>query len=77
VFEANSALWGGLFNFIIPLFKQVPARYREKYFNSGANRALAILLRGSLASLSKGRKQGLHRPRQLAYIPTHAQIIMA
>jgi len=31
IFEANSSLWGGLFNFIILLFKQVPARYREKY----------------------------------------------
>jgi hypothetical protein len=34
IFEANSSLWGGLFNFIIPLFKQVPARYREKYFKT-------------------------------------------
>jgi len=34
IFETNSALWGGLFNFIIPLFKQVPARYREKYFKT-------------------------------------------
>ena len=28
VFEANSALWGGVLNFIIPLFKRVPTRYR-------------------------------------------------
>jgi hypothetical protein len=34
IFEANSSLWGGVFNFIIPLFKQVPARYREKYFKT-------------------------------------------
>jgi len=34
IFETNSSLWGGLFNFIIPLFKQVPARYREKYFKT-------------------------------------------
>jgi hypothetical protein len=34
VFEINSALWGGWFNFIIPLFKQVPGRYREKYFKT-------------------------------------------
>lgn len=26
VFEINSTLWGGGFNFIIPLFKTVPAR---------------------------------------------------
>lgn len=32
IFEVNSSLWGGVFNFIIPLFKQVPERYREKYF---------------------------------------------
>lgn len=31
IFETNSALWGGAFNFIVPLFKQVPRRYREKY----------------------------------------------
>jgi hypothetical protein len=31
VFEMNSALWGGAFNFIIPLFRSVPARYRERY----------------------------------------------
>ena len=34
IFETNSSLWGGLFNFIIPLFKQVPARYREQYFRT-------------------------------------------
>jgi hypothetical protein len=31
VFEVNSSLWGGIFNFIIPLFKSVPARYHERY----------------------------------------------
>jgi hypothetical protein len=31
IFETNSALWGGVFNFIVPLFKQVPQRYRETY----------------------------------------------
>ena len=40
VFETNSALWGGLFNFIIPLFKQVPARYREKYFKTTPAKAM-------------------------------------
>lgn len=34
IFEINSSLWGGVFNFIIPLFKQVPGRYREKYFKT-------------------------------------------
>ena len=34
IFEVNSSLWGGVFNFIIPLFKQVPRRYREKYFKT-------------------------------------------
>jgi hypothetical protein len=28
IFEVNSSLWGGVFNFIIPLFKKVPQRYR-------------------------------------------------
>ena len=31
VFEVNSSLWGGIFNFIIPVFKNVPPRYRRKY----------------------------------------------
>jgi hypothetical protein len=34
IFEVNSSLWGGVFNFIIPLFKRVPERYREKYFKT-------------------------------------------
>ena len=34
IFETSSALWGGVFNFIVPLFKQVPQRYREKYFKT-------------------------------------------
>lgn len=31
VFEMNSSLWGGVFNYIIPLFKTVPARYKKEY----------------------------------------------
>src|SRR5579863_8548689 len=31
VLQANSCLWGGVFNFIIPIFKKTPERYREKY----------------------------------------------
>lgn len=31
VFEANSIFWGGPYNFILPLFKRVPQRYREPY----------------------------------------------
>ena len=31
VFEMNSQLWGGVFNYIIPLFKTVPTRYKQKY----------------------------------------------
>jgi hypothetical protein len=31
VFEVNASLWLGVFNLIIPLFKQVPERYREDY----------------------------------------------
>ncbi len=40
IFEVNSSLWGGVFNFIIPLFKQVPQRYREKYFKTIPARAM-------------------------------------
>ena len=36
---------------------------------------IASFLRGSLAGTSKSRKQGQHRPHQLAYHPTHAQIM--
>lgn len=31
VFEANSVFWGGPYNFILPLFKRVPQRYKEPY----------------------------------------------
>lgn len=30
-FEINSSLWGGIFNYIIPLFKAVPNRYKQEY----------------------------------------------
>ncbi len=31
VFEVNSALWGGCYNFIIPLFKRVPVHYKRPH----------------------------------------------
>jgi len=31
VFEMNSSLWGGGFNFIIPISKSVPDRYKQEY----------------------------------------------
>lgn len=31
VFEVTSSLWGGVINFITPLFKAVPARYKQEY----------------------------------------------
>jgi hypothetical protein len=31
VFEVTSSLWGGAFNYIIPLFKTVPSRYKQEY----------------------------------------------
>jgi hypothetical protein len=34
IFELNSSLWGGVFNFIIPLLKRVPKRYREQHFRT-------------------------------------------
>ena len=36
VFELNSALWGGVYNFIIPVFKGMPRRYRIPYFRTPA-----------------------------------------
>ena len=53
VFETNSSLWGGLFNFIIPVFKQVPARYREKYFKT-------IPAKTMTAPASATKSQGCH-----------------
>src|SRR5215469_6621992 len=32
VFEINSGLWGGLYNFIIPSIKTLPKVYSEPYF---------------------------------------------
>jgi hypothetical protein len=31
VFEMTSCLWGGVYNYIVPLFKTVPARYKQEY----------------------------------------------
>ena len=30
VIEANTCLWGGRFNFIIPVFGRIPTRYRDR-----------------------------------------------
>jgi hypothetical protein len=40
VFEANSVLWGGPYNFILPLFKRVPQRYLDPYRKNIKTRAL-------------------------------------
>lgn len=31
IFQLNTVLWGGVFNFIIPAFKRTPTRYRERF----------------------------------------------
>lgn len=31
IFEINSGLWGGIYNFIIPYFRVLPKRYHEQY----------------------------------------------
>ena len=31
VIETSTCLWGGVFNFIVPLFKRTPKRYRDRY----------------------------------------------
>jgi hypothetical protein len=31
VIETNTCLWGGIFNFIVPVFKRTPKRYRDQY----------------------------------------------
>jgi hypothetical protein len=40
IFEANSCLWGGIYNFILPLFKRVPLRYRQEYQKQISGEAL-------------------------------------
>jgi hypothetical protein len=40
VFETNSSLWGGVFNYIIPLFKTVPTRYKQEYQKQIAAKAM-------------------------------------
>jgi len=32
--EINASLWGGLSNFLIPVFRKTPARYNEQYFRA-------------------------------------------
>jgi hypothetical protein len=34
VLEVNTCLWGGLFNFIIPVYKSAPQRYRDPYLRN-------------------------------------------
>lgn len=58
IFEVNSSLWGGVFNFIIPLFKQVPDRYRDKYFKTPPAKAI---LKGLVEAFQKHRKFKISR----------------
>lgn len=34
VFRVNTVLWGGLYNFIIPVFRKTPRRYRDRFLKS-------------------------------------------
>lgn len=34
VFRINTVLWGGIYNFIIPVFKKTPQRYRERFLKA-------------------------------------------
>lgn len=40
VFEMSSSLWGGVFNYIIPVFKALPGRYRQQYQRPIAAKAM-------------------------------------
>jgi hypothetical protein len=33
-FRVNTVLWGGVYNFFIPIFKKTPGRYRERYLTA-------------------------------------------
>ena len=33
-FQVNTVLWGGAYNFFIPVFKKTPGRYRERYLTA-------------------------------------------
>jgi hypothetical protein len=38
--ETSTCLWGGVFNFIIPLFKRTPKRYRDRYLLGATTKQL-------------------------------------
>lgn len=40
VFQLNTVLWGGVYNFIIPVFTRTPPRYREQYLKTPPARGL-------------------------------------
>jgi hypothetical protein len=68
VFEANSVLWGGAYNFILPLFKRVPRRYRRPYGKEITASALSEGLLEAiqpdfLVEVKPGSTTGLSFPR--------------
>ena len=49
VFEINSGMWGGLYNFIIPYIKTLPTVYREPYMKR--QRSAVSLMKGMIEGI--------------------------
>jgi hypothetical protein len=40
IFRLNTLLWGGVYNFIVPVFKKTPQRYRERFLKGPSAKEL-------------------------------------
>jgi hypothetical protein len=49
VFEINSGMWGGLYNFIIPYIKTLPTVYREPYMKR--QRSAVSIMKGMIEGI--------------------------
>jgi hypothetical protein len=68
VFETNTCLWGGVYNFIVPLFKRIPKRYRVQHSEAPSAKELVNGLVDAfepdfLVDVGRGTKQGLVFPK--------------
>ncbi len=62
VFEANSVFWGGPYNFILPLFKRVPQRYKDPYHYKKIT-ASAVVEISNWAEVAVGKVESLQTDR--------------
>src|ERR1019366_9547288 len=60
VFRLNTVLWGGTYNFIIPVFKKIPQRYSDRLFRTpSANEMVNGLIDAFQPDFIVETKQGL------------------